>query len=142
MPTLLSLLWVPVCSCVFLCVVNSVFSCASCAMIPALCLSPLWYQLCTLCVCIRACLLFTPVRCVRAVSLFVCYYSCVLCVAYSRVFLCSVHPVCIILCGDSYACLSPLQCSFMRSMHCALLIRCNVCVLYFLFSCAIIHCAV
>ena len=54
MPTLLSLLCVPVCSCVSLCVVNSVFSYTSCAMIPAPCLSPLWCSFCALCVCTRA----------------------------------------------------------------------------------------
>ena len=54
MPTLLSLLCVPICSCVSLCVVNSVFSYTSCAMIPAPCLSPLWCSFCALCVCTRA----------------------------------------------------------------------------------------
>ena len=47
-------LYVPVCSCVSLCVVNSVFSYTSCAMIPAPCLSPLWCSFCALCVCTRA----------------------------------------------------------------------------------------
>ena len=89
----------------FLCVPNSVFSCASCAVIPALCLSPLRYLFCTLYVCIRACSLsrydvcvlylssyaIIPVRCVWLVP--VC--PCVLCVPVScAVILCSVCLLC------------------------------------------------
>ena len=122
-----------------LCVPNSAFSCASCAVIPALCLSPLWCSFCALCVCIRACCL--SVRCVRALSLFVCYYSCALCVACSRVSLCSVYSC--IMCCDPTLCLSPMWCSFcalyvsMRAIYFSTMCACSISfrVLSFLVLC-------
>ena len=194
---LLSLLWVPVCSRVSLCVVYSVVSCASCAVIPAPCLSPLWCSFCALCVCARAscthaltsqlmflyvpvrpefcvlvcilrcdscalsvssavsilyalcmypCVLFISLRCVRALSLFVCYYSCALCVACSRVSLCSMCSC--IPCCDPMLCLSPMWYSFcalyvsMRAIYFSTMCACSISfrVLLFLVLCEAYSC--
>ena len=76
-----------------LCAPNSVFLCASCAVIPALCLSPVWCSFCALRACTRACYLswcnvcvlylsscaVIPVRCVWLIP--VC--SCLLCIPVS-----------------------------------------------------------
>ena len=92
-------------SCMFLCVANSVFSCASCAVIPALWLSPLWYPFSTLYVCISARSLsrygvYVLYRFSCAI-ISVCYVllvpvcPCVLCIPVScAVILCSVCLLC------------------------------------------------
>ena len=128
----------------FLCVPNSVFSCASCAVIPALCLSPLRYLFCTLYVC--PCVLFISLRCVRALSLFVCYYSCALCVTCSRVSLCSMCSC--TPCCDPVLCLSPMWCSFcalyvsMRAIYFNTMCACSISfrVILFLMLCGAYSC--
>jgi hypothetical protein len=91
-------------SCMFLRVANSVFSCASCAVIPALWLSPLWYPFCTLYVCIRA----------RSLS------RCDVCVLYR--FSCAIISVCYVL-------LVPVcPCVLCIPVSCAVIL-CSVCLL-------------
>jgi hypothetical protein len=51
-----------------LCAPNSVFLCASCAVIRALCLSPLWCSFCAVYACIRACYLSGRNVCVLYLS--------------------------------------------------------------------------
>ena len=185
-------------SCMFLCVVNSVFSCASYVVIPALCLSPLWYHsvrfvyvsvravyLGTMCACsisfrvllflcavcglfrvslcsVHSCMytacilcvhyvrsvclpcgvhsnyvrpmyprvLFTSAQCVHALSLLVRCYSCVLCVAYSRMFLCLVHS-CV------YPVLHPVSFLHVSCLILRALCICEFCVL--LYDVCVVH---
>ena len=194
---LLSLLRVPVCSRVSLCVVYSVVSCASCAVIPAPCLSlcgihslrcvcmhvrvactrltselmflyvPVRPEFCVLvCIlrcdscalsvssavsilyalCMYPCVLFISLRCVRALSLFVCYYSCALCVTCSHVSLCSMCSC--IPCCDPMLCLSPMWYSFcalyvsMRAIYFNTMCACSISfrVILFLMLCGAYSC--
>ena len=119
-----------------LCVPNSVFSCTSCAVIPALWLSPLWCSLELCALCMYPCVLLISVQCVRALSLFVCCYSCALHVAYSRAFPSAMYSC--ILCCDPTLCLSPMWCSFCVlyvSVHAVYFSTMCVCVLYPFFVC-------
>ena len=116
-----------------LCAPNSVFSCASCAVIPALCLSPLWCSFCAVYACIRACYLsgrnvcvlylsscaVIPVRCVWLIP--VC--SRLLCIPVSCAAI--LRSVCL-LCGVHYVC-SMYPCMIFTLVQC-------VCAL-FLFVC-------
>jgi len=126
---LLSLLWVPVCSRVSLCVVYSVVSCASCAVIPAPCLSPLWCSFCALCVCARAScthaltsqlmFLYVPVRPVFCVL--VCILRCDSCAL-------SVSSAVSIL----YA-----LCISVRALYLATMCACSISFRVLLFLCAV-----
>jgi hypothetical protein len=134
-PTLLFLLWVPVCSCV---------SRILCSRVHL----ALWFLRsdCLLCGihslrCVYQCALFISLRCVCALSLFVCYYFCMLCVACSRVSLCSMYSC--ILCCDPMLCLSPMRYSFcalyasMRAIYFSTMCACSISfrVLIFLVLC-------
>ena len=85
------------------CVLVRILRCDSCA----LSVSFVVFILCALCM--HPCVLSISAHCVRALSLFVCCYSCALCMAYSRVFPSAMYPC--ILCCDPTLCLSPMWCS-------------------------------
>ena len=124
-------------------VVSLVFLCESCVVIPALCLYPLWCSFCALYE-LYPRVLFASVRCVRALSLFVCYYSYAMCEAYSLVFLCSVHYYvsCVVI-PRSTLCLSPLLYSFcalyvpVRAIYLGTMCVCFISFRVLLFLCAV-----
>ena len=126
-------LYVPVCRefCVLVCILR----CDSCALTVSSVVSILYA------LCVYQCALFISQRCVCALSLFVCYYFCMLCVACSRVSLCSIYSC--ILCCDPMLCLSPMRYSFcalyasMRAIYFSTMCACSISfrVLIFLVLC-------
>ena len=91
------------------CVLVRILRCVPCA----LSVSFVVFILCALCM--YPCVLFISVQCVRALSLFVCCYSCAFRVACSRVSLCYVYSC--ILCCDPALCLSSYVVHSVRSIH-------------------------
>ena len=122
------------------CVLVRILRCVPCA----LSVSFVVFILCALCM--YPCVLFISVQCVRALSLFVCCYSCAFRVAYSRVFPSAMYSC--ILCCDPMLCLSPMWYSFcalyvsMRAIYFSTMCACSISfrVLIFLVLCEAYSC--